>query len=440
MYFLSKGQLEVLRPIVTGLEKRKRSRKHVHHAQHLQRKESESALSASSNKSANSDSDGAEQAQPKEVVVTILEEGCFFGEIGLLFNQTRSASVRARINAEICVLAKEDFLEVLSDFPGQRAIIEGAATRRMRRDTRRKSVTFIPRSASKAKMRELVAAQHKLLTAKAKLRIPLFDNPTSVDELNPHGHRQQPQHVRHRSLARSQENVASALSAWTDHKRRDMSTDCLLVELDKLLSSHFNSNFTRMAGEFFEDRQQQQQPQSSPTHSQVTLLNKDRKTLTSPQHKQHKQHKQQQQQQSQQPIISPKRSPMVYKRRPSIFSSQSSTSPRSLSRIESNAPENKAGLTSALLLQEITKVREMLESLQQQLQARSIASSLMASPSVSPSKRTTATSTSALALSASANMIPSQAPVLSSDAATVPLSITVPDDQQDSFASTSTLF
>eukprot|EP01006_Ploeotia_vitrea_P047576 TRINITY_DN67142_c2_g1_i1.p1 TRINITY_DN67142_c2_g1~~TRINITY_DN67142_c2_g1_i1.p1 ORF type:complete len:1352 (-),score=700.20 TRINITY_DN67142_c2_g1_i1:69-4124(-) len=72
-----------------------------------------------------------------ETVINIMKQGAFFGEMGLLFGEPRSASVRARVHSEVAVLAKEDFDEVITLFPQQSEHIIAAAMRRKTRDVQR---------------------------------------------------------------------------------------------------------------------------------------------------------------------------------------------------------------------------------------------------------------------------------------------------------------
>lgn len=53
----------------------------------------------------------------REVILSILSEGDFFGEMSLLDGQTRSANVTAIEEAELLVIRREDFLQMLRDYP-----------------------------------------------------------------------------------------------------------------------------------------------------------------------------------------------------------------------------------------------------------------------------------------------------------------------------------
>lgn len=53
----------------------------------------------------------------REVILAILSEGDFFGEMSLLDGQTRSANVTAIEDSELLVLRREEFLQMLHDYP-----------------------------------------------------------------------------------------------------------------------------------------------------------------------------------------------------------------------------------------------------------------------------------------------------------------------------------
>lgn len=53
----------------------------------------------------------------REVILSILSEGDFFGEMSLLDGQTRSANVTAIDDSELLVIRREEFLQMLHDYP-----------------------------------------------------------------------------------------------------------------------------------------------------------------------------------------------------------------------------------------------------------------------------------------------------------------------------------
>ncbi len=66
----------------------------------------------------------------REVVLTHLKAGDFFGEMALFDNDNRSASVSALVPSELVVLRRQDFLEVLEDeFPIARRILSTLSAR-----------------------------------------------------------------------------------------------------------------------------------------------------------------------------------------------------------------------------------------------------------------------------------------------------------------------
>ncbi len=53
----------------------------------------------------------------REVILSILSDGDFFGEMSLLDGHTRSANVTAIEESELLVIRREEFLQLLRDFP-----------------------------------------------------------------------------------------------------------------------------------------------------------------------------------------------------------------------------------------------------------------------------------------------------------------------------------
>ena len=53
----------------------------------------------------------------REVILAILGEGEFFGEMSLLDGQTRSANAIAQTRSHVLILKRHDFLQVLEKFP-----------------------------------------------------------------------------------------------------------------------------------------------------------------------------------------------------------------------------------------------------------------------------------------------------------------------------------
>ncbi|MFO7445974.1 MAG: Crp/Fnr family transcriptional regulator [Ignavibacteriaceae bacterium] len=68
----------------------------------------------------------------KEVIITILSESDFFGEMSLLDGQTRSAHVTAMDNTDIFIIKREDFLELLKSYPEVAISLLQEMTKRLR--------------------------------------------------------------------------------------------------------------------------------------------------------------------------------------------------------------------------------------------------------------------------------------------------------------------
>ena len=68
----------------------------------------------------------------REVILAILGEGDFFGEMALLDGEGRSANVVALENAEVLTLQRSDFLEILEKFPKIAIHLLEELTRRIR--------------------------------------------------------------------------------------------------------------------------------------------------------------------------------------------------------------------------------------------------------------------------------------------------------------------
>jgi len=79
----------------------------------------------------------------REVILSILSEGDFFGEMSILDGQTRSANVVTLDDSEILIIRREDFLQMLRDYP-QIAInlLKELAHRLRRSDAQIKSLSL----------------------------------------------------------------------------------------------------------------------------------------------------------------------------------------------------------------------------------------------------------------------------------------------------------
>ena len=61
--------------------------------------------------------------EPNPNPINVLHEGAFFGEIALLLQGTRAATIKAKTYCDLYVLRKADLDRVLKSFPGERDII-----------------------------------------------------------------------------------------------------------------------------------------------------------------------------------------------------------------------------------------------------------------------------------------------------------------------------
>ncbi len=79
----------------------------------------------------------------REVILSILSEGDFFGEMSILDGQNRSANVVTLDDSKIMVIRREDFLQMLHDYP-QIAInlLKELAQRLRRSDAQIKSLSL----------------------------------------------------------------------------------------------------------------------------------------------------------------------------------------------------------------------------------------------------------------------------------------------------------
>jgi CRP/FNR family cyclic AMP-dependent transcriptional regulator len=79
----------------------------------------------------------------REVILSILEPGDFFGELSLIDGKARSASVTAIEDSEVLMLRRGDFLGVLSDYPQiSISLMKELATRIRKSDTQIKSLSL----------------------------------------------------------------------------------------------------------------------------------------------------------------------------------------------------------------------------------------------------------------------------------------------------------
>jgi CRP/FNR family transcriptional regulator, cyclic AMP receptor protein len=68
----------------------------------------------------------------KEAILSILKEGDFFGEMGVLDASPRSATIKALRDADVAILARKDFLEMLGKNPQMCLSLVAALSARLR--------------------------------------------------------------------------------------------------------------------------------------------------------------------------------------------------------------------------------------------------------------------------------------------------------------------
>lgn len=77
-----------------------------------------------------------------DTVLNVLEKGSYFGEICLLTNDRRTATVRALTPCDLCTLNKKDFEELIIEFPEMKAIFESLAITRLSKLGERHSLSY----------------------------------------------------------------------------------------------------------------------------------------------------------------------------------------------------------------------------------------------------------------------------------------------------------
>jgi len=68
----------------------------------------------------------------REVILTILSESDFFGEMAILDGQTRSATVSATEDSELFIIQRTDFLNLLKEYPEVSIALLQELTKRLR--------------------------------------------------------------------------------------------------------------------------------------------------------------------------------------------------------------------------------------------------------------------------------------------------------------------
>ena len=71
-------------------------------------------------------------ADDGETVIALLEEGAYFGEIGIFLQSTRSVSVRAKVATLTSSIQKSEFLSIMKNFPDYDCYLRKVAEQRLR--------------------------------------------------------------------------------------------------------------------------------------------------------------------------------------------------------------------------------------------------------------------------------------------------------------------
>lgn len=66
-----------------------------------------------------------------ETIIAVLDEGCYFGEIGCIIQDRRSVSVRAKTACLISAIPKKDLMNILRNFPDHQEFIRKVARQRL---------------------------------------------------------------------------------------------------------------------------------------------------------------------------------------------------------------------------------------------------------------------------------------------------------------------
>lgn len=108
----------------------------------------------------------------REVILSILEPGDFFGELSLIDGKARSASVTAIEDSEVLMLRRGDFLGLLSDYPQiSISLMKELATRIRKSDTQIKSLSLQDAMGRVASSLIMLAEDHGRVR-KAEVIIP----------------------------------------------------------------------------------------------------------------------------------------------------------------------------------------------------------------------------------------------------------------------------
>ena len=83
-------------------------------------------------------------SEGKEVILSILKDGDFFGELSLLDGEARSANVTAIEDSELLILRRDDFLRILQEHPELSIFLLKELAKRIRKsDAQIKSLSLL---------------------------------------------------------------------------------------------------------------------------------------------------------------------------------------------------------------------------------------------------------------------------------------------------------
>jgi CRP/FNR family transcriptional regulator, cyclic AMP receptor protein len=89
----------------------------------------------------------------RELIINVMQPGDFFGELGLLTGQPRSADAIVRRTAELVAIPRQAFLSALENEPGMaRRLLEATATRLSRSSEFQNSLAFLDAQARLARL------------------------------------------------------------------------------------------------------------------------------------------------------------------------------------------------------------------------------------------------------------------------------------------------
>jgi CRP-like cAMP-binding protein len=109
-------------------------------------------------------------------IIVTLQAGSFFGEIALVEECRRTATVKTETDTQLCVLHKEDFNAILKEYPSMVEVFQRAVKERKEADQKRKEQEELDkrRKEVEAEMAMEANAQATVLPREASNRSGLF--------------------------------------------------------------------------------------------------------------------------------------------------------------------------------------------------------------------------------------------------------------------------